>query len=176
MNDTVINNADNAGKNSNPKLWDLVKEIRFAMLTTRQADGSLRSRPMTTQNQSADELNCLWFFTSRKGESVHDIQTDQQVAVTYSSPDDDSYVSVTGTASIDESMAKKEQLWSKMAEAWFPGGVSDPDLALVRVEIHFADYWDVKSNKMVQLLAMAKAVVTGKPPTDLGDHGKVQMR
>lgn len=173
MNDSVTNNTD---ENANLKLWDLIKDIRFAMLTTRQMDGSLRSRPMTTQNQSADQLNCLWFFTSRMAEAAQDIRTDHQVGVTYSSPDDDSYVSVTGTATIDEDMAKKKQLWSKMAEAWFPDGVTDPDLALIRIEIHTADYWDVKANKMVQLLAMAKAVVTGKPPTELGDHGTVKMR
>ena len=35
-------------------------------------------------------------------------------------------------AIIDDDPAKKQQLWSKMVEAWFPGGVDDPDLALVR--------------------------------------------
>jgi hypothetical protein len=39
-----------------------------------------------------------------------------------------------------------------------------------------ANYWDVKSSKLVQLFAMAKAVVTGKPPTDLGEYGEVRMR
>jgi hypothetical protein len=33
-------------------LWTLIRRIRFAMLTTRSADGALRSRPLTTQNRS----------------------------------------------------------------------------------------------------------------------------
>ncbi|MEP7141150.1 MAG: general stress protein, partial [Caldimonas sp.] len=37
-------------------------------------------------------------------------------------------------------------------------------------------YWDVKESKIVQLLTMAKAAVTGKPPTGLGEHGEVRMR
>ena len=36
------------------KLWDMIKDIRFGMLTVRGADGSLYSRPMTTQNGEAD--------------------------------------------------------------------------------------------------------------------------
>ncbi len=172
MNDTSINVAD---KHSMPPLWDLIKDIRFAMFTTQQADGRLRSRPMTTQNKGGDEAASLWFFMSRKGEPLQDLQAHPQVNVAYAAPDKDSYVSVSGTATVVEDMAKKEQLWTKMAQAWFPGGVSDPDLALVQVEIENAGYWDVKSSKMVQLLAMAKAVVTGKPPTDLGEHGEVRV-
>jgi len=75
-----------------------------------------------------------------------------------------------------EDAAKKQQLWSKRAEAWFPGGPTDPDLALVQVQIVHASYWDAKESKLVQLYEMAKAVVTGKPPVDLGEHGEVRMR
>jgi len=60
-------------------------------------------------------------------------------------------------------------------EAWFPKGINDPDLALVRVKISHADYWDVKSSKLVQLYKMAKAAITGKPPTDMGEHAEVKM-
>ena len=82
---------------------------------------------------------------------------------------------MSGTAAVVEDMAKKQQLWSKMAEAWFPGGVDDPDLALVRVRITHANYWDVKESKIVQLYEMAKAAITGKPPTDLGEHAEIRM-
>ena len=62
-----------------------------------------------------------------------------------------------------------------MAEAWFPGGVDDPDLALVCVKINHANYWDVKESKIVQLYQMAKAVITGKPPTEMGEQAKIRM-
>ena len=61
-----------------------------------------------------------------------------------------------------------------MTQAWFPQGVDDPDLALVQVRIASASYWDVKENQVVQLLKMAAAVITGKPPT-LGEHANVKM-
>lgn len=158
------------------KLWDLIKDIRYAMFTTRHEADHLHSRPMTTQNTGIDADSSLWFFMSRSGDPVADLAADGRVNVSYADPGDDSYVSVSGTAAVVEDVEKKKQLWSKMAEAWFPQGPTDPDLALVQVKIIHANYWDVKENKLFQLFHMAKAAVTGKPPTDLGEHGEVRMR
>jgi general stress protein 26 len=156
-------------------LWNLIKDTRFAMFTTRHPNGHLHSRPMTTQNSKVDEDDCLWFFMSRKGDPVADLEAERSVNVAYANPSKDSYVSVSGTAAVVEDAAKKQQLWNKMSEAWFPGGPNDPDLALVQVRITHANYWDVRESKLVQLVEMAKAVVTGKPPTDMGKHGEVRM-
>ena len=156
-------------------LWSLIKDIRFAMFTTRHANGQLQARPMTTQNSSLDEDSNLWFFMSRHGDPVADLSAEPGVNVSYADPDKDRYVSVSGTASVVENTAKKQQLWTKLAEAWFPGGIGDPDLALVRVRIEDASYWDVKESKVVQLYRMAKAAITGKRPTELGEHAEIHM-
>lgn len=167
--------TDTTTADGNPEqLWDLIKDIKFAMFTTRHGNGHMHSRPMTTQNRKIDEDNALWFFMSRKGEPVTDIAADATVNVAYADPGADSYVSVSGTASVVEDIERKKALWSKFTEAWFPGGVDDPDLALVRVDIIHAGYWDVKSNKLVQLAKMATAAVTGKPP-QMGEHKEVRL-
>lgn len=177
MNSTQdILNDSHDGQDGRTLLWDLIKDIRFAMFTTRHGNGHLHSRPMTTKNSKVDEDSSLWFFMSRKGEPVADLSADPTVNVVYADPGQDSYVSVSGTAAVVENAGKKEQLWSKLDEAWFPGGSNDPDLALVQVKITHANYWDVKDSKIVQLFKMAKAAMTGKPPTDLGEHGVVRMR
>ena len=62
-----------------------------------------------------------------------------------------------------------------MAKAWFPGGPTDPDLALLQVRITQAEYWDVTDSKMVQLAKMAKAAVTGEPPRNMGEHKELRM-
>ena len=157
-------------------LWKLIRNIRFAMFTTRHENGHLHSRPMTTQNKGLEADESLWFFMSKSGDPVGDLKADPVVNLVYADPSEDTYVSVSGNAAMIEDAAKKEQLWSKLAEAWFPGGPNDPDLALVQVQIVHASYWDVKESKLVQLYEMAKAVVTGKPPVDLGEHGEVRMR
>jgi len=158
------------------KLWDLIKDIKFAMITTRHANGHLHSRPMTTQNRDIDEDTSLWFFMSRHGGVVADIEREPAVSVAYADSDSDDYVSVSGQARVVEDMARKRQLWNKMTEAWFPKGVNDPDLALVQVGITHADYWEARDSKLTQLFKMAKAAVTGQPPRDIGEHGRVNMR
>ena len=129
---------------------------------------------MTTQNKALDEDDRLWFFMSRRSDPVDDLDAESDVNVSYAHPGKDRYVSVSGRASISDDMAKKQLLWSKLAQAWFPGGASDPDLALVEVKITHAHYGDVKESKMTQLYEMAKATVTGKPPTGLGESGEIR--
>ena len=157
-------------------LWNLIKDIRFAMFTTVHSNGHLHSRPMTTQNSHLDEDSSLWFFASRKGDPVADLAGSSTVNVSYADPGSDSYVSVSGTAAVVEDMAKKQQLWTKMAEVWFPGGVDDSDLALVQVKISHASYWDVKESKISQLFHMSMALLSGKPPTNMSTHGEITMR
>lgn len=156
------------------QLWSLIKDIKFAMFTARHANGHLHSRPMTTQNKQLDEDKSLWFFMSRRGGPVADLKADPTVNVVYADPGKDSYVSVSGTAQVVDDLAKKRALWSKMNEAWFKGGPADPDLELVRVSITHADYWDANENKLMQLLHMAAAAVTGTTPRDMAEHATVR--
>jgi hypothetical protein len=57
----------------------------------------------------------------------------------------------------------------------FPGGPEDPDLQLVEVRIDEAEYWNVKENKLLQLLKMGKAAATGQRPRKLGEHEEVKF-
>ena len=155
-------------------LWDLIKDIKFGMLTHRHSNGMMHSSPLTTQNKSLDENSTLYFFISRKSELASALAQDANVNVSYAHPGKDSYVSVSGKAVIAEDQARKEELWSSFAKAWFPGGVNDPDLALLEVGIHNAEYWDVTESKMVQLAKMATAAVTGKQP-QLGEHKELNL-
>ena len=173
--DTTQNSAP-SNTEARTKLWDLIKDIRFAMFTTRHGNGHLHSRPMTTQNSKVDEDASLWFFMARNDDPVSEIGADPVVNLVYADPGADSYVSVSGTAAVVDDLAKKQQLWSKMNEAWFPAGPTDPNLALVEVKIIHANYWDVDDSKIVQLFKMATAAMTGKPPTHLGEHAEVRMR
>ena len=156
------------------QLWDLVKDIRMAMFTTRHGNGHLHSRPMTTQNTGLDEDVSLWFFMSRGSDAVADLASDPVVNISYADPGDDRYVSISANAVVVDNAAMKERLWSKMAAAWFPGGVTDPDLALVQARILHAGYWDTEQSKIVQLVHIAKAVVTGEPPK-LGEHAQIRL-
>ena len=156
-------------------LWELNKDTKFGMFTHQHVGGMLHSQPLTTQNKAMDEGATLYFFVPRKGEIAEHAVEHDQVNVAYANPGNDSYVSVSGQALIVEDMGKKEALWSSMAKAWFPGGPTDPNLALLQVRITHAEYWDVTESKMVQLAKMAKAALTGEPPEKMGEHKELRM-
>lgn len=156
-------------------LWTLIKDIKFGMLTHRHTDGQLHSAPLTTQNKADDEGMALYFFISRKSEIATCVAKDGNVNVSYSHPGNDRYVSVSGHATIVEDQTKKDYLFTSFAKAWFPGGATDSDLALLQVNIGHAEYWNVKESKMVQLAKMAKAAITGEPPSSLGEHKELNL-
>ena len=168
------NSASSDNDTGRMRLWGMIKDIRFAMFTSRHANGHLHARPMTTQNSSVDEDASLWFFMSRRGEPVADLVLEPLVNVAYADPDANRYVSVSGTAEVVDDAGKKQQLWTKAAAAWFPGGSTDADLALVQVRIIHANYWHNDESKMMQLLHMASAVVSGKAAT-LGEKTRIDM-
>ncbi|GAB3659437.1 pyridoxamine 5'-phosphate oxidase family protein [Ramlibacter alkalitolerans] len=157
-------------------LWALIKDTRFCMLSHRHADGTLHSHPLTTQNKELGEDACLWFFVSKSSEVGQRLRQDGNVNLSYANPDKDTWVSVTGTARVLEDPGKKKELFNAMAKAWFPGGAEDPDLELVEVRIDEAEYWNVKENKLLQLLKMGKAAATGTRPKKMGEHQEVQFR
>ena len=164
-----------SNKTDQETLWSLIKDIKFGMLTHRHRDGTLQGHPLTTQNKSIDEGSVLYFFISEKSGLTGRLREDANVNVSYADPGADTYVSIAGTATFSSDAATKERLWSPMAKAWFPGGVADPDLALLEVKISHAEFWNVKDSKATQLFKMAKAAMTGEPPRNMGDHKELKI-
>src|SRR5207237_3373533 len=107
------------------KLNDLIKDIKFAMLTTNDG-GVLRSRPMQTQDFEFD--GDLWFFTSSNTHKAEEIERDSRVNVSYAAPDDNTYVSVSGRGSLIKDQDKIDEYWNDVYKAWFPQGNDAPDL------------------------------------------------
>ncbi len=153
------------------KLKTIIKDVEVAMLTTID-DGVLRSRPM--QTQQAEFNGDLWFFTSSNTHKAEEIKKDNRVNVSYAAPEDNSYVSVSGKAEIVTDKAKMEELWSPILKAWFPQGLEQPDIILIKVTAEQAEYWDSASSSLVQAFGLLKSLVTGEPANG-GDHAQISM-
>lgn len=153
------------------KLSSLIKDIGVAMLTTVAPDGSLRSRPMATQG--GIEHGELWFFTADDSGKVAEIESEHEVNLAYAEPKEQRYVSISGRAALVRDAERARRMWSPEVKAWFPGGPEDPRLALLRVRVHAAEYWDAPGGRMASLYALAKAKLTGQPAGQVGEHEKV---
>jgi len=159
------------------KLRELIKGINIAMLTTY--DGNMiHSRPMATQDVEFD--GDLWFFTGKDSAKVDEIKRNPDVNVTYSSKSrigEDSYVSVSGRASVVYDKEIIDKNWSEYLRAYFPQGKEDPNLTCIKVEAHRAEYWDYPSGSIARMIHFVKGVVTGEPakPGDGGENKKIAM-
>jgi general stress protein 26 len=151
------------------KLWDMIKNIHFAMMTTEDGD-VLRSRPMAAVDTEFNGV--LWFFTRASAHKVTELAEDARVNVSYADPDDQNYVSISGVATLERDMSAIKTHWRETMRTWFPKGTDDPDIALLKVDVLEAEYWDAPSSAMVHAYGYAKAVLTGKPPHP-GDHRQV---
>jgi general stress protein 26 len=152
------------------RLAKLVENIRIAMMTTTEADGTLRSRPLATLQMDAEGQ--LWFFTSISSPKVEEIEEHRQVNLSYADPKDSDYASISGTASLVRDREKMKSLWTPWIEPWFPNGLEDPDLALLKVKVDHAEYWDAPDSKIGRIFGLARAVTTGKTGS-LGTNEKV---
>ena len=166
--------ADVSGtKEEQQKVWELIKGVGTALMVTSTASG-LRGRPMAALNKEF-EGGELWFASRDATPKVDEIAHDEHVLLAYSEPKSQNYVSVAGTARIVHDASKVKSLWSESLRVWFPQGPDDPNIALIKVTIDTAEYWDAPSSKWLHAYGYAKARLTGEPPRDVGENKVVSF-
>lgn len=130
-------------------------------------------------------------MTSDETSASRDIIDEHLVNVSYADPEGQRYVSVSGRAAILHDPARQEKLWRSEFARYFPRGLADPHLALLRVRIESAEYWDVMAGRMRPVHEHGGS---GGPADEAGDseasaerseaaesgngdeHGKVDLR
>lgn len=140
------------------RVAELIKDFRFAMLTTRNAEDRLVARPLTVQEAQFD--GDLWFLVAKGATFVTDLRADDRVGVSLSS--NDSWVSLSGRAELVDDRAKIKELWSPTVEAWFTDGPDDPEVGLLKFTAETAEYWDSPGGKLASLFSFVKSKVTGE--------------
>ena len=149
------------------KVWEMIKDIKIAVMVTTDDDGQLRSRPMAAQQKDFD--GDLWFFTSIDSGKIDEVESNPDILLGYSDPSKQEYVSINGKAEVLREREKIQELWSEGMRVWFPKGPDDQQIALIKVAIRSAEYWDAPSSAMLHVYGYVKARLTGKPPK-AGDH------
>lgn len=155
------------------KLRALVKDIDFCMLTTVDEQGDLHSRPMSA-NGEIDPNGDLWFFTGASSHKVTEVKQSPKVNVSFADPQNQHYVSITGAAQMVRDQKKIDELWKPEFKMWFPKGKDDPEVALLRISMEKAEYWDSPSSTVGYALSFVSSLITGKQP-DFGENKKVEF-
>jgi len=141
------------------RLGTLLEDIDIAMLGTVGADGYLVSRPVSTRAARFDGTR-LWFFIEADSPKVGEIRRHPKVNLAYASDRRNTYVSIAGEARVLHDQARIDALWSDAMKAYFPRGRRDPNLALLEVTVHSAEYWDGPGTLLGKLLTFVVARIT----------------
>ena len=151
------------------KFYELVYDIDTAMMTTRRADGHLRSRAMANQKRAAGAD--LWFVCADGSAKLADLAHDPHINLTYYRDSNREWVSVSGLATVTRDREKIRELWAEDWKVWFPdegdprhGTPDDPRLVLIGVQIHGAEFLEVDKPRPLIVYELVKGWLTGTEP------------
>jgi general stress protein 26 len=156
------------------RLRAMIGERSVAMVTATDRRFMPASRPLLTQQ--LDDDGVLWFFVPSDGSLALDIETNPRVSATYGDHARGVYVSLSGYARLVYDPDRIFSLWDVRVETWFTQGPLDPRLALLRVDIDHAEYWDERSLHRIRLFALAHAALRGEQPASGREHGRLKLR
>ncbi len=150
------------------KLREILDHNATCMFHTRRPTGEMDTRPMMIQQ--VDDVGSLWLLSGRSSSKNEELRNDPWVMLTITDDGHQEYLVLEGDVMISDDRAKKEEVFTSFAKAWFPEGVDDPELTLLKVKVTDGHYWDTKDGKLVSLMKIAGAAVSGTP----NDSGSVQ--
>lgn len=127
-------------------LSEHMKDIDFAMLSTRTEGGDIAARPMSN-NRDVEFDGDAFFFTFEKARTISDIERDPRVGLSYQGKKGllgkpPIFIAVEGKAELIRDKAAFKEHWTKDLDYWFENGVDTPGIVLIKVHATRLHYWD----------------------------------
>jgi general stress protein 26 len=166
----MFENMSTRGIGDFAKLGQLIRDIRVALLTTMDRAGNFHTRPVQTLQVEGNQA--LWFFTDWRSSKVDELNHDVRVSLGYADPGRNVYCAVSGLGRLLRDIQKAKQLWSMEQRAYYPDGPEDERLALLRVQIERAEYWNAPGQTSY-VIAAVSAAITGTAAGVIGENQKI---
>ncbi len=162
--------------NERKKLWELIKDVRFTMISHQTETQDIHSQPMTMLNsEKMNESENLYFILKDSNDIVKAVTAGRnQLGLSFAKPSDDIYVSISAHGVITQDRILIEELWNPWAENWFEGK-DDPSVRVLIAQAISAEYWNVTDNKVTHMLKVLKGNITGNPGESDTEHEKVNL-
>lgn len=143
------NNSENG--NAVKQIKHIAESAGVCMFETIQPEPPFSVRPMSPVK--VNDAAVLWFFSAGNSKKNKEILIDSHVQLLFSNPGKNEYLSIYGTAQIITDKKTIEEMWSPIATVWFPAGVNDPDISLIKVTPESSYYWNSEHNKMTAVIS-----------------------
>jgi len=150
-----------SSKEHKEKIWNMISDIGVGMLVSLEGD-DLYGRPM--QIVQKEYNGTLYFYTSVDSEKTDQVLRNSSVCITFSCPNKKTYVSMTGTATINSDQKLIEKFWSPFVSAWFPEEKTSPNCKIIEVKIKSGAHWDSELSSLEYLYEVGKANLTQTTP------------
>jgi general stress protein 26 len=123
-----------------------MRDIDFAMLSTRTSNGAISARPMSN-NRQVDYDGDNYFFTLQDTGSVRDITGDPSVGLGYQGKSGalgmkPLFIAIEGHAELIRDKGRFAEHWTKDLDDWFKEGVDTTGLVMIKVHAQRLHYWD----------------------------------
>lgn len=114
----------------------------------------------------------MYFLTDVASHKDEEVARHPNVCLAFADSKGQKYVSISGTAEIQNDREKIRDLWATPAKAWWDNP-EDPSIRIMKVTPSSAEYWD-SPGTIISYVKMAAAAVSSARP-DMGDNAKVEM-
>lgn len=140
--------------------WRAFHKSPVIMMRLMNSNG--HAEPMTAQLDQ-DAHHTIWFYTKRNNRIAAGGKAMGQIATIQH----DVFACISGTLVEETDAAVCAKHWSNAVESWFPGGMSDPDVVMLRFDIDDAEVWTAHVG-----VKGAFQLLTGRPidPESAGEH------
>jgi general stress protein 26 len=143
------------------RLWETLRSDMTLMLGLEDKSEA-PSRPMTAMLESDEDKGPLWFFTSQDSALV--LAGGGAAVAVFTAKGHDLFARIHGNLTEATSPEMIDRLWNPFVAAWYEGK-DDPDIALLRLDLHNAEIWENASS----LVAGIKALFGSRAQEDYRD-------
>ena len=123
-----------------------MRDIDFAMLSTRTEGGAIATRPMSN-NRQVEYDGDSYFFTLESTRTVGDIRREPCVGLSYQGKSGalgmkPFFITIEGRGELIDDQSRFAEHWTKDLDSWFKEGIDTPGLTLIKVVAQRLHYWD----------------------------------
>jgi general stress protein 26 len=152
------------------RFWKALKSDMTMMIGLDGVEDG-HARPMTAQLEG--NRGPIWFFTAKDNSIVQRLGVNDRAIATFASKGHDLFATLHGRLSIDNDGEIIDRLWNRWIAAWYKGGKTDPNLALLRLDPDRAEIWLDASS----IMAGIKIMLGADPKRDYKENvAEVRLR
>ncbi len=137
--------ADTAPDDARAQFFEQTGRVHAGMLKVSGA--ALHSQPMSPYPDPGAGI--VWFLTNDDNELMEAVGAGADGHFTVTGKDHDYWACVSGRLSLSRDAAKIDDLWNRVAAAFFDGGRDDPHLCLCRMDLSDGQAWASTGSTLV---------------------------